>query len=754
MCEYKTEILNNPIKVLDFMISIYRDEICDLLNHNRTHEAEDIWMQLLEDDPLDHELFLAFSQEFEKKGFSKEASLLLNMSIPHLLEEEYIDETFAIMKRIAQLAPHDEEAHAKVAEYFRQIYKDFPELDKILAVSGIEDTTVALDKAMETVFNLTSFQPGDFCKHKSWGMGQIVNIDYDNQLFTIDFYAKKNHKMDIVLAVTALENIPTDHISALKYKNLDKLKKLAEDDPVELIKIVLRSFDENKATLKEINDALCPDVIDENSWKKWWDKTKNILKTNQYIISPEKKQKSYLLLDKPMALEDKMLKKYSKLDNLPEKLTFISTQLKKQPKDMFAAHLLDIFADDLATIIGQNADVHPSLAFEAYYTMVSMSSLKPDAVKKSPLTSKELLEKSDNLAKPICDMSKMEYQKQALADIKTCFPDRWAQIYIELLKDLPYELIDDVVGDLKELPDTTPDLERVLLFAYDFIGDAEELLFWMTKNLWKPSLKNILTPFATIGIVEKLIDLLDLHNSGVISGNDRIVNKITDIIKKNNYQFITKLLKQSNTEQKVHVAQTIMGCSSLDKTSKQSIIAKFIIDCPEVKNLMKIETTQSAAVYSSQKMFEKKQDELYRISNVLIPQNARDINTAREHGDLRENFEFKAAKEEQARLLRMKEELEDALTKIRIIDYSKATDQQVSIATTVHLHDLLHGNEVSYSILGVWDTDPDKGVISYLTPLAKELIGKKVGDEISFSIGKEQHQYKITGITPISSENW
>ncbi len=734
------------------MISIYREEIRDLLNHNRTQEAEDIWLQLLEDDPIDSELFLALSQEFEKKGFSKEASMLLNMSIPPLMEEQYIDDSIAIMKRIAQLAPKDEEAHEKTAEYLRTIFKDNPNIDKIIDVSGINIAINPLQEVMDKIFNLTAFAPGDFCKHKSWGMGKIVDINFDLQTITIDFYAKKNHKMDATLAVTALEKIPSDHISALKYKDLENLKALADNDPIELIKIVLNSFEDKKATLQEITDLLSPDVIEEKIWKKWWDKTKNQLKTCTYIMSPERKQRAYTLLDKPVTLEDKLLKKYNKLPNLEEKLIFISTQLKKQPKDMFAGQILTIFSDDLGKIIANTAESAPSLAFEAYYTLVSMKSLMPTATEKSPFSTKELFEKSQNISKPICSMSKMEYQKQAIEDIKTCFPEEWTSMYLELLKDLPFELIDDTIAELLKANVSQKEVHNVLQFAHDFIGDAEELLFWMAKNIAASNQKSLCQPFENIVLLEKLIDLLDLHNSGVISSSDRLFNKINDLIKKSNYQFVNKLLKQSTTDQKVHVAQTIMACASLDKSTKQSIVAKFIIDCPEVKNLMKSETTQTEAIYSSEKMFEKKQAELYHISNVLIPQNARDISTARAHGDLRENFEYKAAKEEQARLLRMKEELEGMLTKIRIIDYSKATDKSVSLATKVKLKDINNNKMVTYSILGVWDSIPEQGVISYLTPLAKELIGKKVGAEVEFSIGDDTNHYTIAEIIPITEE--
>ena len=270
----------------------------------------------------------------------------------------------------------------------------------------------------------------------------------------------------------------------------------------------------------------------------------------------------------------------------------------------------------------------------------------------------------------------------------------------------------------------------------------------MAKNLFSTSYKALLKNFNTIVLLEKLIDLMDLHESGVISTNTRIINRIKDMILSNNFKFIEKLLKVSNRADIMHVAETILDCS-LDKMNKQSILAKFITVCPDVRSLMKTERIKADVVHSSQDGFIKKQGELNHITNVLIPQNSRNISIAREHGDLRENFEYKAAKEEHARLMRKKQELESVLSKVQIIDYSKVNDKQVSIATKIDIKDLSNNKTLTYSIMGIWDSEPEKGIISYLTPLAKQLIGKKLDEEFVFSINSQEYHYKILKIEPI-----
>ncbi len=732
------------------MISIYREEIRDLLNKKMKKEAEDIWLQLIEGDPLDYELFIGLSYEFEKKGFEKEAVLLLNMIIPHLIAAEKIVNAVEVIKRTAELTPHDKETADKIIEFYKQIYENFPDLDKIIDVSGIKDITKDILISIQNLENMTVFKNDDFCKHHSWGIGKIKNINFDSKIITIDFYTKKDHKMDINLAVKALQKIDDSHISAMKYKNMAKLKDLAENDPVELIKIVLRSFDDNKAKMEDIIELLSADVIGQDNWKKWWDKTKKLLKSDPYISIPEKKEKYFSLVIAPVTLDEKMRKSYFSILNAKEKINFISTKLKKQSKEPFSNQLYKEIAIDVSKIIDSNLSSNPILALESYYTLFILASSYPEALSHSKITAKNILEGNQSISKIITSMDKIEFQKQAIKDLTVDFPDNWENIYFDLLNNATVEMIDEIIDALKKSPENDNRIKQSFKFAFDMIGESEDLLLWIARNIYEPNYKDFLAEFDTIYLLEKLIDLLDLHHSGVIDGNDKITNKITDLIFKNSCEFVTRLLKQSPAEHKIHVAKSISDCASLDRASKQTLIAKFIINCPEVKDIIKSEETKSTLIYSSQKGYEAKQAEFYNLVNVLIPKNAQAISIARSYGDLRENFEYKAAKEEQARLLHQKAELESIFNKIKVIEYDTIDLKQVSIATKVELRDLNKNTECSYTIMGIWDSEPERGIISYLTPIAQGLIGKKTGDEVEFQVSTETHRYKILKIEKVS----
>ncbi len=144
----------------------------------------------------------------------------------------------------------------------------------------------------------------------------------------------------------------------------------------------------------------------------------------------------------------------------------------------------------------------------------------------------------------------------------------------------------------------------------------------------------------------------------------------------------------------------------------------------------------------------KKQEEYEEIVNKKIPENSKEIGVARSYGDLRENFEFKAAKQMQAVLMRRKSELEQMLHRARGTDFSNADTSQVSIGTTAILRDVESAQEEPYTILGAWDGDPDRHIISYQTAIGQALLGKRRGERVTLNTDHGSATYEVVAIEP------
>jgi transcription elongation factor GreA len=124
-------------------------------------------------------------------------------------------------------------------------------------------------------------------------------------------------------------------------------------------------------------------------------------------------------------------------------------------------------------------------------------------------------------------------------------------------------------------------------------------------------------------------------------------------------------------------------------------------------------------------------EELQRLKDVERPRISKAIGVARDHGDLRENAEYHAAKEEQGMVEARIRDYEAALSRAEVIDPSKLTGPRVKFGARVKLVNSDTDEEVLYQIVGPYETDLSKGMISISAPLARALVGKEEGDEVT-----------------------
>ena len=130
-----------------------------------------------------------------------------------------------------------------------------------------------------------------------------------------------------------------------------------------------------------------------------------------------------------------------------------------------------------------------------------------------------------------------------------------------------------------------------------------------------------------------------------------------------------------------------------------------------------------------------------------IPANSKEIAVARSYGDLRENHEYKAAKEMQKILMRRKGELESQLVRARGHRFCQPSHGCRQHGDKVDVTDLEHQHLEHFIILGAWDSDPEKGIISYLTPVAQSLLNHKPQEEVEVALENTKKRYRIDSIT-------
>jgi transcription elongation GreA/GreB family factor len=269
---------------------------------------------------------------------------------------------------------------------------------------------------------------------------------------------------------------------------------------------------------------------------------------------------------------------------------------------------------------------------------------------------------------------------------------------------------------------------------------TSEMLYWLCKNRadW-PELINPELLSAILSACER-----DQHNES----NSRST-RLRDLLLSDR-SLIPDIFAGAELGLARDAMRRLMLSPVFDELTKRSLMARIIKLYPDLQSLVSGEQPEekSEALVVSWSSLQKRKAELEELVNKKIPENSKEIGVARSYGDLRENFEFKAAKEMQAVLMRRKSELERDLHRARGTTFESPDVSQVSIGTVVTLRDTSTNEEETYTILGAWDGDPDRAIISYQTAIGKSLLGRRLGEVVELNAENDSGRYAIVAIEP------
>ena len=153
------------------------------------------------------------------------------------------------------------------------------------------------------------------------------------------------------------------------------------------------------------------------------------------------------------------------------------------------------------------------------------------------------------------------------------------------------------------------------------------------------------------------------------------------------------------------------------------------------------ELEEAPIIWTTAEGYQKVKERIEKIATVETVENAKEIEVARSHGDLRENSEYKFAQEKRARLQSELRFLSSQIKQMRILTEADIDTERVSVGCVVDLENP-KGEKTSYTLLGSWDADPEKHILSIQSKIAKDLVGLSVGADCKI----KNEDWKITGI--------
>ncbi len=596
------------------------------------------------------------------------------------------------------------------------------EFEKLAAAGKIEGRHVE---------PLTLLAESGCCMHRSWGFGRIKTVDTVFARFTIDFAGKPGHTMDLGFAAESLKPIPKDHILARKANDLENVRQMAAHH-LELIKLVLNSYG-GKATADQIQQALVPDVF-RDDWKKWWETARREMKKDGHFIVPLKKTEPVVFQAQETSLQTRLLANFRAAKGLKARVAVVGELSKNAPD------LTDKQAAAAEIITALNADIvshqrtQPGVALEAIFARDELREIAGLPPAPDEITAAQIWAQDIKFG-PVLEQIPAAKHHHALESFKAANPEHWHEVLRSSLNSVSAKLCREFASLL--IQEGKMDLLKDALARFINQHTANsELLLWLGRER-SDAFADILGP----EVFRAMLTAMERDQF-----NEKRSNRLREFIL-DDHELLAELTASADIEVVKDLTRALQLSPVFDDMDKRSLLARLVKSHPAIQSLISGEQSkQDTSMLVSWESLERRKAEYQELVQKKIPANSREIATARGYGDLSENHEFKAAKEMQKMLMRRKDELETQLTRARGTDFANARTDIVSIGTVVQAMDLGANQPETFTILGAWDSDPDRGVISYLSPVAQSLLNNKVGDEVEFELHGAKRRHRIERI--------
>jgi transcription elongation factor GreA len=582
---------------------------------------------------------------------------------------------------------------------------------------------------------LEKLKPNTFCLHKSWGFGRVNAWNLFLNQIIVDFHSKKNHLMQLRYAAETLQPLPDQHIFVRRVNEPDALRALAEKEIPKLIELVLDSFGA-KVTQDQIQRALSPDIVPEEEFKKWWDNAKKALRKDGRFSIPAKRTESITLRDRSVSLLDELVQSFQKSRQLREQLNFLDQIVKNLDGELGKDTDLQTVVVQIEEIAARNLRLNPSQAIELVIFRDELCGRIPD-LKKGSLSLSDLLKEHEHKLGEIVSQVASNKQRRVLVEFPQAFPEDWVSRLLTVLQSAGFRIVGEIARILIERGETD-ELRQSLNRAIKEHSISSDALYWLCKERGAGVLGDLLD-------FELMTSILSALERDQFNENRR-GSKLQDLLI-DDKELVTDIMINTPFAQARDVMRRTMLTPAFEELNKRSLMARMIKVHPELQSMLTGDSEEKAeALVVSWSSLQKRKEEYDDLISKRIPENTKEIAVARSYGDLRENFEYKAAKEMQTVLMRRKAELEQMLERARGSNFENADTSQVSIGTKVTVIDCASCETVEYKILGAWDSAPEQRIISYKTAIGQALLGKRIGDSAELPAEAGSRQVEIVNI--------
>ena len=572
--------------------------------------------------------------------------------------------------------------------------------------AGFEDRP--LDEALVRLEKLLGFQPGAMVLAKTWGLGTVRKVDYFYRRVTVDFKVKRGHQFTYAAAVDMLESAPEDHILVIQAADPARVEKMLKEEPGEFVKAVLRSYGD--MTITRLEDVCVQSgFVKAAGWKSFWERARADLRKAKPVDIPVKRTDPISLRASVEDYGDNWLMAFSH---------------ETDPKLILAAVREYVAQGKLKT-----ADEETKRKIEERLAFAVTAARKVDDALYARLAC--AVTELGFATPPACEMRDYLWERKRFVPAAAELPAR------EVGEFLAFLAVDDQAKEriYKAIPE----------FCYAAVTEITER-FGEDANCRRAVgafLREPKAPATLITLVsgkyekfmgwEELPSLLTVLTHAIALGEGRQSGetlKMQNLVRRlfSDRKWLEKMFSFLPADDRALFFERFQASIAWDHSTHHTIVVRMTKIAPELESRMvKVEKKREYARITSPRSYEERQREYFKLINEEMPANVKRIEFAKSYGDLSENAEYQYAKDEQRVLMQKQTVLQAELDAVKAGDFADATTDEVMPGVEVIV--AAKDGDRKYVILGEWDNDLERGIISSQTRVAKNLMGKKVGDK-------------------------
>ena len=676
-------------------------------------------------------------RELEKE---KQANTFTDKLIEALAEKGQHTDAIPLIDRLVELNASNRTFKRVCRDKLEKLFADDEEQLTFVKASGFDNVRLRVTECYRRFKTLRALKPKVGVYHKTAGFGVVKKVSHTDGKAYIDFREKPNHGMAFSYASESLDVVPDEHIFAQHHKNPDKIEEMIKDKPEEIIRMALRSFGPKPIAI--LQEKISPSLVPESRWKRFWDKARKELKLDPLVVIPAKRTSNIELLEKAVSYDDDWFKTVSVSRDMEEILALLDEYRSQDDPQPLTESQREIAVNRLAFVMKGSQARSGGLAVKTLLT-----------AKKLGITDEEI-GATDFVNRLFAEDSFLEVVKQVPAKERKAFfahleeekPEETMALLESVLLKLDYSALNDVANILMEKG--REDVVRdALRGGWNTWKSNVFHLYWLSKNPdkveeWQFGDKH--------DLAMRILADIEQEYSGE---ENRVQNQLRDLFR--NHDWLKEVFESIDERKRRTITTGVRNSTAWPSLEQNSVLGKIVKLHPTMQQIVsgrgESEGTVRKARVTSYRSYKDRAAQLEKITKEDIPQNSRDIAKAREYGDLRENFEYKSAKDAQRLLMERQAQLEKDLETYSPTDFSDWKSDTVDLATGVKLK-FEDGKSEQYWILGAWDSDEGMRIISNQSRLARALMGSAAGDEVSVPSEQGEVLCTVEEVLPLTDE--